>query len=382
MSLRERAQQARANLSLPVLGQLAQAAVAAGIAWELALQLPNHGQPFFAPIAAAIALGAERGTRGKQAIRMMTGVAVGILVGAVVLAIAGAGGWQIVIATGAALVITTGAGASQMVRNQAAASAILIVALHRPGSNLALQRLEDALIGGAVAIVIARFLLPIDPIPLVRDEARNLREQLAGALDEAAEALAANDREQADVAVERIWGIDDSALANTLITAREVTRAAPRRRPLRRRVEKLGELYRELEASVYDSHAIATGVVRLADSDRPAPSQAVAGIEAAAARRSRHRAGRGSRSRRVGAQSRSRAARGGPVTRRSRHRPRHRRGGRAHATRRAGEGGGAAPGRISKASFSVQIPQWPRTRRPAEASSVRRSTIGASSVSR
>lgn len=282
MSLRERAQQARANLSLPVLGQLAQAAVAAGIAWELALQLPNHGQPFFAPIAAAIALGAERGTRGKQAIRMMTGVAVGILVGAVVLAIAGAGGWQIVIATGAALVITTGAGASQMVRNQAAASAILIVALHRPGSNLALQRLEDALIGGAVAIVIARFLLPIDPIPLVRDEARNLREQLAGALDEAAEALAANDREQADVAVERIWGIDDSALANTLITAREVTRAAPRRRPLRRRVEKLGELYRELEASVYDSHAIATGVVRLADSDRPAPSQAVAGIEAAA----------------------------------------------------------------------------------------------------
>ena len=83
-----------------------------------------------------------------------------------------------------------------MVRNQAAASAILIVALHRPGSNLALQRLEDALIGGAVAIVIARFLLPIDPIPLVRDEARNLREQLAGALDEAAGALADNDRER------------------------------------------------------------------------------------------------------------------------------------------------------------------------------------------
>ena len=61
-----------------------------------------------------------------------------------------------------------------------------------------------------------------------------------------------------------------------------MTRAAPRRRPLRRRVEKLGELYRELEASVYDSHAIATGVVRLADSDRPVPPEAVAAIEAAA----------------------------------------------------------------------------------------------------
>ena len=282
MNLRERAQQARTNLGPGVLGQLAQAAVAAGIAWELALQLPGRGQPFFAPISAAIALGAERGTRGRQAIRMMTGVSVGILVGAAVLAVVGAGGWQIVLGTAAALVVTTAAGAPLMVRNQAAASAILIVALHRPGSNLAVQRLEDALIGGAVAILIARFLLPIDPIPIVREAARNLREQLAAALDEAAEALAAHDRKRAEAAVERIWRIDDTGLAQALLVAREVTRAAPRRRPLRRRVEKLGELYRELEASVYDSHAIATGVVRLADSHRPPPPEAAATIEATA----------------------------------------------------------------------------------------------------
>lgn len=282
MNLRERARQARANLGVGVLGQLAQAAVAAGISWELALQLPDHGQPFFAPIAAAIALGAERGTRGRQAIRMMTGVAVGILVGAGVLAVAGAGGWQIVVGTAAALVVTAAAGAPLMVRNQAAASTILIVALHKPGSNLAVQRLEDALIGGAVAILIARFLLPIDPIPLVRDAARNLREQLAAALDDAADALADHDRKRAEEAVERIWRIDDTPLAQALLIAREVTRAAPRRRPLRRRVEKLGEMYRELEASVYDSHAIATGVVRLADADRPPPSQAASTIEAAA----------------------------------------------------------------------------------------------------
>jgi uncharacterized membrane protein YgaE (UPF0421/DUF939 family) len=283
MNVRERAQQARANLNRGALSRLAQAAVAAGISWELALQLPNHGQPFFAPISAAIALGAERGTRGRQAIRMMVGVAVGILVGAAVLAVAGAGGWQIVVGTAAALVVTTGAGASLMVRNQAAASAILIVALHRPGSTVAVQRLADALIGGAVAILIARFLLPLDPMPLVRDEARNLREQLAAALDEAADALAGNDRERAEAAVERIWRIDDSRLAQALLVAREVTRAAPRRRPLRRRVEKLGDMYRELEASVYDSHAIATGVVRLTDPGRPPPVEAAATIEAAAA---------------------------------------------------------------------------------------------------
>jgi hypothetical protein len=282
MHVRERLRRARANLGPGVLGQLVQAAAAAGISWELALQLPNHGQPFFAPIAAAIALGAERGTRGRQAIQMMTGVSVGILVGAAVLAVAGAGAWQIVIGTLAALVVTTAAGAPRMVRNQAAASAILIVALHRTGSNLAVQRLEDALIGGAVAILIARFLLPIDPIPIVRDEARTLREQLAGALDDTAAALAEGDRKRAESAVERIWSIDDHALAQALLTARDVTRAAPRRRPLRRRVEKLGDLYRELESSVYDAHSIATGVVRLAGSDEPVPVEAVAVIEAVA----------------------------------------------------------------------------------------------------
>jgi hypothetical protein len=282
MHVRERLRRARANLGPGVLGQLVQAAAAAGISWELALQLPNHGQPFFAPIAAAIALGAERGTRGRQAIQMMTGVSVGILVGAAVLAVAGAGAWQIVIGTLAALVVTTGAGAPRMVRNQAAASAILIVALHRTGSNLAVQRLEDALIGGAVAILIARFLLPIDPIPIVRDEARTLREQLAGALDDTAAALAEGDRKRAESAVERIWSIDDHALAQALLTARDVTRAAPRRRPLRRRVEKLGDLYRELESSVYDAHSIATGVVRLAGSDEPVPVEAVAVTEAVA----------------------------------------------------------------------------------------------------
>jgi fusaric acid resistance family protein len=283
MKLRERLERARTNLSLGAVGQLAQAAVAGGISWELALQLPNHGQPFFAPIASVIALGAERGTRGRQAIQMMTGVSVGILIGAAILAVAGAGAWQLVVGTIVALVLTTGAGAPPMVRNQAAASAILIVALHRPGSNLAVQRLEDALIGGAVAILIARFLLPIDPIPLVRAEASNLRDQLAGALEDVATALGERDRERAESAVERIWRIDDHALGQALLTAREVTRAAPRRRPLRRRVDKLGELYRELEASVFDAHAIATGVVRLAGSGERVPQEAVAAIECAAA---------------------------------------------------------------------------------------------------
>ena len=283
MDLRSYLTRARRRLPLPVLGRLVQAALAAGVAWELALQLPNHGRPFFAPIAAVIALGAERGRRGRQAILMMTGVAFGILVGAALLAVAGAGAWQLTVATIAALVLTTAAGAAPIVRNQAAASAILVVALHQPGSNLAVQRLVDALIGGAIAILLARILFPVDPIEIVRDEARALRAQVGAALESVAEALAAGERTQAEAALARVDAVDDHALGEALLLAREVVRSAPRRRPLRRRIDTLGKLYRELEASVLDAHAIATGAVRLVTGESPVPPEAVVATRAAVA---------------------------------------------------------------------------------------------------
>ncbi len=283
MRLRERALAARRRLGRAVLRQIAETAAAAGISWELALQLPNHGRPFFAPIAAAISLGAERGRRGRQAIEMMTGVALGILVGAALLAIAGAGWWQIVVGTFVALVVATAAGAPPMIRNQAAASVILVVALHSAGSNLAIQRLEDALIGGAAAIAIARFLFPIDPVQLVRDEARALRAGLATALDDVAAALEEGDREHAQTALEQVLAVDDHRLMQSLVVARDVVQKAPRRRSQRRRIEKLGELYRELDASVHDAHAIATGAVRLANGSKPPPREAAEAVRAAAA---------------------------------------------------------------------------------------------------
>jgi hypothetical protein len=282
VDVRARLERARGRFDLSVLGRIAQSALAAGVAWELALQIPGHGQPFFAPIAAVIALGADRGRRGRQAIDMMLGVSIGILLGAAIVAVAGAGAWQIVVATGAALLLATAAAAPPVIRIQSAASAILLVALHRPGSNLAWQRLLDALIGGGIAIVLARFLFPIDPLSLVRDEARHLRSRLADALALAADALDAGDRSRAHEAMRALDSIDEHRLEDALILAREVTRSAPRRRPLRRRLEALGESWLELDGSVHDAHAIGTGTLRLLDDGRPAP-RAAAAVRAAAA---------------------------------------------------------------------------------------------------
>jgi Fusaric acid resistance protein-like len=270
---------ARSRLDLETLGRIAQSAAAAGIAWELALQIPSHGRPFFAPIAAVIGLAADRGRRGRQAIDMMVGVGLGILIGAGVVAAAGVGAWQLVVGTAAALVIPTALGARPIIRTQSAASATLIVALHVPGTNVAWQRLIDALIGGGVAIVLARFLFPVDPLDLVRREAVALRRQLADLLDTLAQALEAGDREASEQTLARLDAIDDRRLEDALGLARDVVRAAPRRRPLRRRLEALGTSWLELDRSVADSRAIGAGALRLASAPQP---EAAAAVRAAA----------------------------------------------------------------------------------------------------
>ena len=111
----------RRRFDRTVLGRLTQAALAAGIAWELARQIPGHSQPFFAPIAALIALSAQPGQRGRQALRLVAGVTLGIGVGAVVVALVGRGPLQIVVAAGLSLLLTTAAGASSMTVTQAEA---------------------------------------------------------------------------------------------------------------------------------------------------------------------------------------------------------------------------------------------------------------------
>ena len=169
----------RRRLDRETLGRIAQSSVAAGISWELALQIPDHGRPFFAPIAAVIGLAADRGRRGRQAINMIIGVALGIVLGAAVAAVVGVGAWQLVLASALTLVVATGLGAPPIIRTQATASAILIVALHVPGTNYALQRLVDALIGGGIAVLTARVLFPVDPLDLVRSEAAGLGAALA-----------------------------------------------------------------------------------------------------------------------------------------------------------------------------------------------------------
>jgi uncharacterized membrane protein YgaE (UPF0421/DUF939 family) len=176
-----------------------QAAVAATAAWTIASRVVEHRQPFFAPIAAVASLNAARGERGPNALRVVLGVLLGILVGEAAVSVGGDGYGSLGGATLVAMVAALAISGERLVVGQAAIAAILTVALPHPGAGPDL--LVDALVGVAVALTISQLLFPPEPLALVRAAeaaaVQTLAEGLrltANALERGDEALAARAR--------------------------------------------------------------------------------------------------------------------------------------------------------------------------------------------
>ncbi|GHG50776.1 MULTISPECIES: FUSC family protein [Amycolatopsis] len=215
-----------------------QTAGAVSASWFIAHDLLGHPQPFFAPIAAAVSLSASNVLRGQRAVQLMSGVALGIALGTVVEAVAGTGAPAFAVA---ALLAMYGAlafgggpfGQGLMFVNQTAASAILILALHRPGSGS--ERLVDALIGGGVVVVIGVVLFPADPHRVLDQAARAvfaaLRDALAELRDQLADETPAGRRDDGgrELAIGQRIHNRLAALEQARGTAQQVVLIAPRR---------------------------------------------------------------------------------------------------------------------------------------------------------
>src|SRR5919204_9283 len=169
------------------LWPIAQAAVAAGLAWYITHDLLDHPAPFFAPIAAAIALSATVGRRWRNAVQMMFGVALGIGVSEVIVRLIGTGALPLTLIVLVTMSVAALFSSMPMFVNQAAASAILVVTLRTGG--VAGERLIDALIGGACALLISLLLVPPHPIPLLARAMRRALQGVATALRAAASDL-------------------------------------------------------------------------------------------------------------------------------------------------------------------------------------------------
>src|SRR4051794_25006757 len=168
-----------------------QTALAAGLAWELASLV--NATPFFAPISAVISLGVARGRRTDRAIELVLGVAVGIAVADVIVTLTGTGTLAVGLVVGLAMAAALLLGAGTILVNQAAVSAILVATIAPPQNGLSPTRFIDALIGGAVALLIGQVLFPRDPLRAMARTAIPVAEDLARALDATARALREGD---------------------------------------------------------------------------------------------------------------------------------------------------------------------------------------------
>jgi uncharacterized membrane protein YgaE (UPF0421/DUF939 family) len=171
---------------------LVQGAVAATAAWILAKDVFHHYQPFFAPVAALVALNASLGERGLNAVRLLEGVVLGIIVSELVLVILGGGylsmGLAVFLATGLAHALS----AQRIVMAQAGAAAILTITVSNAEAGI--ERLSDALIGAGVALAFSQILFSPQPLTLLRRIEAAMLERMSRALDLTSRALAGEER--------------------------------------------------------------------------------------------------------------------------------------------------------------------------------------------
>jgi Fusaric acid resistance protein-like len=170
---------------------LLQGTAAATAAWVIARRLGDHPDPFFAPIAAVVALNASRGERGSNAVRLLVGVVVGIVAGELMIGVLGAGYRTLALATFAAMAVAVALGGARVMVAQAAAGAILTVAV--ADGQAGPQRLVDALVGAGVALAFTQVLFSPEPVALLRRAEATALVDLAGGLELTACALEHDD---------------------------------------------------------------------------------------------------------------------------------------------------------------------------------------------
>ncbi|GHF06615.1 hypothetical protein GCM10014715_73300 [Streptomyces spiralis] len=206
----------------PVVQQTA----AASAAWLIARHLVDHRLPFFAPIAAVVALNAARGERGVNAVRLLLGVVVGILAADAAVAVLHHGYGALTAATFAAMLIALTLGGERIVIAQAAVSAILAVTV---GGAAGPQRLTEALIGAGVALLFSQLVFPAEPVLLLRRAEAAALTDLIDLLRHTAQALERNDQTLNDPVAQHLSISRDtlSDLAHARLRSSAIARHSP-----------------------------------------------------------------------------------------------------------------------------------------------------------
>ncbi len=213
---------------------IVQSAVAASVAWSLAVGVLGHEKPFFAAIAAVVSLGVAVGQEGKRSAELVFGVACGLAVADLLVLAIGTGPVQIGVVVTLAMAAAVLLGGGSLLVTEAAVSGLLAITLEPSTQGLSPDRFFDALVGSGVALAISA-AFPNRPRKIVERAAHPIFGELAGALEETTAALRSRDLDLAEHALlkareldARVGGLKE-ALAAGYGTARL---SPPRRRDL------------------------------------------------------------------------------------------------------------------------------------------------------
>jgi methyl-accepting chemotaxis protein len=210
---------------------------------------------------------------------MVLGVAVGIAVADLLGRAVGSGAWQLAFVSALAMLSALVLFQSPLFISQAGIWALLVVTVPQQG-DLASERLVDALVGGAVALLFAQVIFPLDPLRLVRGAAQPVFDELAGVLNEAADALERRDLELAEEIADRAAAIDSrmDSLEEAFgvgKSAARVTRTGRRARP---GLEPYAAAVEGLALAVGNVRVLAGAIARRLRDHAPSPPDLVEAI--------------------------------------------------------------------------------------------------------
>jgi uncharacterized membrane protein YgaE (UPF0421/DUF939 family) len=261
--------------------QILQSAVAAGVAWALAKLIVGQPQPFFAPAAAVISLGLSRGQPRRRAVELSIGVAVGIGIAAALVHLIGVGAIQVTVLVALVMAVSLLLNGSQILINQAAVSALLIMTL--PGQGAEIDRFLDACVGGAVAIAFGLVFSYREPFAALEEARHGALADLAAALEAIAAALAEPDLAAAEAALESARKLDAGVdtLYDAVSEAGETAAFSPRRRVLLEELDPQAGAAPQIDYAVRDARVLAratTTAIRRGAHIDPRLAEAVAAL--------------------------------------------------------------------------------------------------------
>lgn len=240
VALRVRVRQGRLRVRAAAL-PITQACIAAGAAYAIAFYGFGHTYPFFAAIVAWVALGFEPFREVRKVAEITVGVAIGVLLGDLLVHLIGAGWWQVSAVLGLSAVLARFIDRGPALTMQAGVQSIVIVGLPAfVATSGPLGRWLDAVVGGVVALAVV-ILTPTDLRSSPRRAARGALVDLTQMLEVLARGLASGSVEDAEEALVRGRATQPALdeWRDAVRGAADLARVSPRGRRRRPELERL-----------------------------------------------------------------------------------------------------------------------------------------------